>query len=105
MYLPCAKLMTLKLDNDRNLRQGARGDVQPKTSKMFRHAYIRVRSSETSESYAPERGARGAVVAVVSWDEGGDGAVVAVMVMAAMAAVVVVLEVGGVWWRVIYGIG
>nr|GEU93725.1 hypothetical protein [Tanacetum cinerariifolium] len=52
---PCAKLMTLKLDNDRNLRQGARVDVQPKTSKMFRHAYIRVRSSETSESYSPER--------------------------------------------------
>nr|GEV13011.1 hypothetical protein [Tanacetum cinerariifolium] len=29
--------MTLKLDNDRNLRQGARVDVQPETSKMFRH--------------------------------------------------------------------
>nr|GEY28091.1 hypothetical protein [Tanacetum cinerariifolium] len=29
MYLRCAKLMTPKLDDDRNLRQGARVDVQP----------------------------------------------------------------------------
>nr|GEV11502.1 hypothetical protein [Tanacetum cinerariifolium] len=44
-------------------KNGARGDVQPKTSKMFRHAYICVRSSETSESYSPERG--GANVSVM----------------------------------------
>nr|GEV44645.1 hypothetical protein [Tanacetum cinerariifolium] len=56
MYLRRAKLMTPKLDNDRNLRQGARGDVHPKTSKLFRHVFIRVRSSKSSESYSPERG-------------------------------------------------
>nr|GEW22484.1 hypothetical protein [Tanacetum cinerariifolium] len=76
MYLRRAKLMTLKLDNDRNLRQGARGDVQPKTSKMFRHAYIRVWSSETSESYSLERGAKRTLswwlVAVV-WGNRGKG--------------------------------
>nr|GEW60294.1 putative ribonuclease H-like domain-containing protein [Tanacetum cinerariifolium] len=74
MYLRRTKLMTPKLDNDRNLRQGARGDVQPKTFKLFRHAYIRVPSSETSESYSPERGAvaKAAVVRMYGGDEDGD---------------------------------
>nr|GEU92797.1 hypothetical protein [Tanacetum cinerariifolium] len=37
MHLLCTKLMTPKLNNDCNLQQGARVDVQPVTSKLFRH--------------------------------------------------------------------
>nr|GEW61977.1 ATP-citrate synthase alpha chain protein 1 [Tanacetum cinerariifolium] len=33
--------------------EGALVDVEPATSKLFRHVYIRVQTSETSESYSP----------------------------------------------------
>nr|GEV69743.1 hypothetical protein [Tanacetum cinerariifolium] len=53
MYLLCAKLMTPKLDNDCNLQQGARVDVQPATSKLFRHKTKRTHVGANYQTNAP----------------------------------------------------